>query len=179
MTTASRPPFQPTAKAPSTAQSSQLLAVAGQTPATSRSSSQVRQKKPSREVASDDYLCERATGSLIRKVLVDADPRGTPQPLEAVLPPLTSSNEVDIQLYAIIAIVIKDFVNTWYTRITQDRTFVDEVIHIIAHCSRALEQRLRQTNVVELFLNDVPTLLERHVVGKRKSSRKRNIIDNW
>ncbi len=108
--------------------------------------------------------------SLIRRVLVAesnvTDARATPQPLDAVLPPLTSSNEVDIQLYAIIAIVIKDFVNTWYSKITPDHAFIDEVIQIIAHCSLALEQRLRQTDIIELFLNEVPALIERHVAGK-------------
>ena len=172
-----RPPFQPTLKAPSTAQSTQLLAVAGHTPAASRSSSQVRQKKSHvrQEPPSDDFLSERATVSLIRRVLVaesnGPESRATPQPLEVLLPPLTSSNEVDTQLYAIIAIVIKDFVNTWYTKITPDHSFIDEVIQIIAHCSRALEQRLRQTDIIELFLNEVSALVDRHVVGKHESRR--------
>ena len=176
MTTApARPPFQPTLKAPSTAQSTQLSAVAGHTPAASRSSSQVRQKKHARhEPRNDDFLSEKATGSLIRRVLVadnGVESRATPQPLEALLPPLTSSNEVDTQLYAIIAIVIKDFVSVWYTKITPDRSFVDEVIQIIAHCSRAMEQRLRQTDVVGLCLNELPAVLERHIAGKRKQTR--------
>ena len=133
-----RPPLQPTSKAASIAQSSHLQAVAGQTPVVSRTSSQVRQTQPVRhELSNNDFLSEKATTSLIRRVLVTdgTDTRGTPQPIEAVLPPLTSSNEVDIQLYAIIAIVIKEFVNTWYSKITPDHVFVEEVIQIIAHCS--------------------------------------------
>jgi hypothetical protein len=166
-----RPPLQPTLKAPSTAQANSLLAVAGSTPAASRSSSPARQKKQARqEPPNEDYLSDRATVSLVRRVLVaennnGPEARGTSLPLEALLPPLTSANDVDIQLYAIIAIVIKDFVNVWYTKITPDHAFVDEVIQIIAHCSRALEQRLRQTDLIELCLNDIPSLFERHVVG--------------
>ena len=91
------------------------------------------------------------------------DSRTTPQPIEAVLPPLTSSNDVDVQLYAIIAVVIRDFVNTWYSKITPDHAFVDEVIQIIAHCSRAVEQRLRRLDVTELVLNDVCALVQQHV----------------
>lgn len=94
------------------------------------------------------------------------DTRLTPAPIEGVLPPLTSSNEADVQLYAIVAIVIKDFVNSWYSKITPDRAFVDEVIQIIAHCSRALEQRIRAVDVTELILDELPVLVERHIAGE-------------
>ena len=93
------------------------------------------------------------------------DSRATPSPIEGILPPLTSSNEIDVQLYAIVAIVIKDFVNSWYSKITPDHAFVDEVIQIIAHCSRALEQRLRQIDITELILDELPVLVERHIEG--------------
>lgn len=94
-----------------------------------------------------------------------AETRATPRPIEGILPPLTSSNEVDVQLYAIVAIIFKDFVNSWYSKITPDRTFIDEVIQIIAHCSRALEQRFRQIDVTELLLDELPVLVERHIHG--------------
>jgi len=98
------------------------------------------------------------------------DLRASPGPIEGILPPLTSSNEVDVQLYAIVAIVIKDFVNSWYSKITPDRTFVDEVIQIIAHCTRALEQRLRQIDITELLLDEVPVLVERHIDAYRTAT---------
>lgn len=116
----------------------------------------------------DDFLSEKTTLSLIRRVLVadGTDSRITPQPIDAILPPLTSSNEVDVELYAIIAIVFKDFVNTWYTKITSDHAFVDEIIQIIAHCSRAIEQRLRHIDVIELALDEIPALVQQHVEGE-------------
>lgn len=92
----------------------------------------------------------------------------SPAPVEGILPPLTSSNDIDVQLYAIVAVIIKDFVNSWYSKISPDRTFIDEVIQIIAHCSRAVEQRLRQIDVTELILDDVAALIERHVIGKQE-----------
>lgn len=162
-------PFQPTLKAPSTAQHSQLSAVAGSTPTTSRAASPARPRKQARqEWHSNDFLSEKSTLSLIRRILVPdshGSDRSTPTPNEAVLPPLTSSNDVDVQLYAIIAIVVKDFIQPWYTKITPDQTFVEEVVQVIAHCSRALEQRLRQADVVELVFDEIPTVLERHVIG--------------
>ena len=169
-----RAPLQPNSKAQSTSKSSQLLAVAGHTPATSRSTSPVRLPKlPRHDASNDDLLSESATNSLIRRILVSDSSKDTDAaaPIEALLPPLTSSNEVDIQLYAIIAIVIRDFVSTWYSKITPDRGFVEEVVQIIAHCSRAVEQRLRRTDVVQLALDELPAILQRHTEGKNEKHK--------
>lgn len=113
-------------------------------------------------------LSERATLFLIRRTLcsqLGEKGRSTPTPIDALLPPLTSSNEVDLQLYAYISIIIRDFVQTWYGKITPDQTFVEEVIRIIAHCTRALEQRLRQVDLESLIFDELPELLEAHVQG--------------
>ena len=164
------PHLQPNAKSSATAKSSQLLAVGNATPVASRSSSRTRpvREKDTKAVPSSDGTSQKATLSLIRRVLTPetghgTDARATPRPLEDVLPPLTSSNDIDTQLYALIAIIIKDFVNTWYSKITPDHGFVEEVVHIIAHCTRALEGRIRQLDIVEVALDEIPTLVKRHV----------------
>jgi len=118
-----------------------------------------------------DTTSDKATASFIRRVLCSHNVllgngdrgRNTPRPIEEVLPPLTSSNEVDLQLYGIIAVIIKEFVQTWYSKITPDHVFVNEVIQIIAHCTRALEQRLREVDLEALILDEIPELLEAHV----------------
>ncbi|EXJ81222.1 hypothetical protein A1O3_07512 [Capronia epimyces CBS 606.96] len=141
-----------------------------------RSSSRVAPNVRSRQdAAALDPTSERATLTLIRRTLVADGSHGTDlkasqTTTEGVLPPLTSSNEVDVQLYAIVAIVVKDFVNAWYTRITPDRAFVDEVIQLIAHCTRALEQRLRLIDITELMLDELPVLIERHVAAYRTAT---------
>ncbi|KIW79049.1 hypothetical protein Z517_08889 [Fonsecaea pedrosoi CBS 271.37] len=180
-TSSSSPPRLPfptvATKASSTAQSSQLTVAAeskaspGPRPA-SRPQPIARARQ---DAAAPDPTSERATLSLIRRTLVadgshGADRKVSPAPIEGVLPPLTSSNEVDVQLYAVVAIIIKDFVNSWYSKITPDRTFVDEVIQIIAHCSRALEQRIRQVDVTELILDELPVLVERHIAAYRTAT---------
>jgi hypothetical protein len=78
---------------------------------------------------------------------------------------LTSSNEVDLQLYAFIAIIIREFVQVWYAKITPDPYFVEEVVRIIAHCTRALEQRFRKVDLESLLLDELPDLIETHVQG--------------
>ncbi|EXJ73074.1 uncharacterized protein A1O5_04223 [Cladophialophora psammophila CBS 110553] len=174
-----RPPFPTIAtKASSTAQSSQLTAVAD-SKATSGPRSTSRAPpiatRARQDAVAPDPTSERATLSLIRRTLVadgshGSDRRVSPAPIEGDLPPLTSSNEVDVQLYAVVAIVIKDFVNSWYSKITPDRAFVDEVIQIIAHCSRALEQRIRQIDITELILDELPVVVERHIAAYRTAT---------
>ena len=164
-------------KAASTAQFSQLNALADSKVAPDRATThrplsgpKIRRDAPT---SIQDSTSDRVTLSLIRKTLVADGTHATgsrlsPAPIEGILPPLTSSNDVDVQLYAIVAIIIRDFVNSWYSKISPDHTFVDEVIQIIAHCSRAVEERLRQIDITELILDDGAALIERHVVGKQE-----------
>lgn len=124
-------------------------------------------KNPSRD-GQLDATNEKATVALIRRVLCPqagnyGAPSSTPQPLEELLPPLTSSNDVDRQLYAIIAIIIKEFVHSWYSKITSDQALVNETLQVIAHCTRALEQRLRQVDIAQLVLDEIPALVEAHI----------------
>ncbi|KAK8124640.1 uncharacterized protein PG998_000399 [Apiospora kogelbergensis] len=120
---------------------------------------------------SADFLSDKATIALIRRILCaqNAADRGksSPAPIEELLPPLTSRNDVDLQLYAFIAIIIRDYVQTWYTKITPDETFVAEIVQIIAHCTRSLEQRLREVDLESLLLDELPELLDAHVRAYR------------
>ncbi|KAF2275829.1 uncharacterized protein EI97DRAFT_450650 [Westerdykella ornata] len=142
------------------------LASSDHGPALTRSS---KARKP------DDFLSDDATAAFIRRTLCSGKEllgpsekgRGTPRPIEEVLPPLTSSNAVDMQLYAIISVIIKEFVQTWYSKITPDQVFVNEVMQIIAHCTRALEQRLRKVDLEALCFDEIPGLLEDHLKAFR------------
>jgi hypothetical protein len=118
-----------------------------------------------------DTTSDRATAAFVRRTLCSHNVllgngergRSTPLPIEEVLPPLTSSNEVDLQLYGIISVIIKEFVHTWYSKITPDQVFVNEVIQIIAHCTRGLEQRLRKIDLEAILLDEIPELTETHL----------------
>lgn len=164
-----RPPayLQPRPKAAPTFSSTSLSAVAATTPPElSRSPSQSRQSSPSRRPAPTD-TSDRATAALIRRVLCPRAHAGStePRPIDELLPPLTSSNETDLQIYAIIAIVVKEVVYTWYGNITPDQVFVEEVVKIFAHCTRALEGRLRGVDLESLIFDEIPELLESHFTG--------------
>lgn len=136
----------------------------------SRTSSNVSKRRSPRSNATPtDFLSDKATAQLIRRVLCPQQAadrgRATSAPIHDLLPPLTSRNDVDLQLYAIIAIILRDFVQAWYNKITPDETFVAEIVHIIAHCTRALEQRLRKIDVESLLLDELPDLLDKHIQG--------------
>lgn len=116
---------------------------------------------------------------LIRRVLcpqkLSDKGRDEAPPIEELLPSLSSRNDVDLQLYAFLAIIIRESVQAWYSKITPDETFVAEVLQVIAHCSRALEQRFRTLDVESLVLDEIPDLLDRHVTG---TQRDRGAVEN-
>ncbi|KAH6633175.1 PXA domain-containing protein [Boeremia exigua] len=127
-----------------------------------------------------DTTSDKATAAFVRRTLCSHDvllgngEKGgtTPRPIDELLPPLTSSNDVDLQLYGIISVIIKEFVQTWYSKITPDHVFVNEVIQVIAHCTRALEQRLRKVDLEGLLLDEIPGLLEEHLIAFRLAKRQ-------
>ncbi|KAI5288686.1 hypothetical protein KEM52_001063 [Ascosphaera acerosa] len=128
---------------------------------------------------------DRATVALINRVLA---PRGAPSiggaagpgtgtgtgtrhsSLDPSLPPLSSSNKVDLQLYALLAIIVKEYIDTWYSKITPDTTLTDEIVRLVAHCTRAIEQRIRNVDVNALLLDEVPALLENHIQAFRTAT---------
>ncbi|KAJ6144429.1 PX-associated sorting nexin 13 [Penicillium chermesinum] len=181
MTNPPRPGLQPVSlmKAGPTTSGSQPNALpSAAQPPFPRPSSRLRVHKTSSREDPTDYASEKATSALIRRVLCpQASSYGisTPQPPEELLPPLTSSNDVDRQLYALIAIIVKEFLISWYAKITPDQALVNEVLQVIAHCTRALEQRIRQVNVAQLVLDEIPALVEAHVTSYRLAKQQSHL----
>ncbi|KAL1889821.1 hypothetical protein Sste5346_008679 [Sporothrix stenoceras] len=141
-----------------------------------------RAPPPLPRVPGIDPLSDKATILLIRRTLCPKDgatqgqggsnTNGDATPIEDLLPPLTSRNDVDLQLYALLAIIVREFVLTWYSKITpDDDQFVTEIVQIVAHCTRALEQRLRKVDLESLLFDELPALLDNHVKAYRASRR--------
>ena len=175
-----RPPstLQPRPRAVPTLSSTSIAAKSNSTPSpASRPSSRSRQSSPSRSIGPSD-VSDKATAALIRRVLCPPQSHPEPRPVNELLPPLTSSNDVDLQLYAIIAIVVKDLVYSWYGKITPDQGFVEEVVRIVAHCTRALESRLRTVDLESLVLDEIPELIEGHIQGGQAQARCAGALAN-
>jgi hypothetical protein len=98
------------------------------------------------------------------------DKTGNDRPLEELLPPLTSSPDLDIQLYAFLAIILSTVVQAWYNKITPDSYFVSEIVNIIAHCTRAIEERLKHTDLETLLLDELPATLNDHLDGMEQTN---------
>lgn len=172
--TAPQTALSPAASATNAATATTAAAAVTAAPGAGPGGGQQLQQQQSRRVprpGGSDPLSDKATAFLIRKTLCSqhlgdkGKGRSTPAPIEELLPPLTSRNDVDLQLYALIAIVIKEFVQTWYSKITPDESFVAEVVRIIAHCTRALEQRMRKLDLESLLFDELPELIDKHVNG--------------
>jgi hypothetical protein len=164
--TSSRAPthLQPRLKSAATSDTSSQSASANPSSSPSTTLPTTQLPKASR-LALQDSVSDKATIALIRRTLSPSSADKNAQIFET-LPPLTSRNDVDMQVYALVAIVIKEFVQTWYSKITPDQTFVEEVIRIIAHCTTGLEQRLRKVDLEALLFDEFPELLDAHVRGE-------------
>ncbi|KUL90729.1 hypothetical protein ZTR_00263 [Talaromyces verruculosus] len=153
--------------------------VSAASPQPSRTKSRTENRRNTADSESNDTSGDKNTVALIRRVLCpDVSTYGSsaPRPLQELLPPLTSSNDVDLQLYALIAVIIKEFVYSWYARITPDHVFVDEVLQLIAHCTRALEQRLRRVDVGQLVLDEVTGLVQAHITAYRIATQGSDLV---
>ena len=61
-----------------------------------------------------------------------------------------------------------------YTSRTEDSSegndgvddLIAEIVHLAAHCSRGVEERLRRVDVMTLLLDEGPAVVERHIVGE-------------
>ena len=162
-----RPPsnLQPRPKAVPTFSSTSVAANSTTPPQASRTPSKSRQSSPARSSGSVD-TSDKATAAFIRRVLCPHGHGATDlRPIHELLPPLTSSNDIDFQLYALIAIVVKDLVQSWYGKITPDQDFVREVVRIVAHCTTQLESRLRNVDLESLVFDEVPSLIVNHFHG--------------
>ncbi|KAL5337658.1 PXA domain-containing protein [Aspergillus crustosus] len=158
-------------KAGPTTSSSKSTAIPASPTTTPAQLSRAQQAKSTGRDEKSNGTSDKATISLIRRVLCPQSGSyggvTSPYAPEELLPPLTSSNDVDRQLYAFIAIIIKEFISPWFSKITPDQALINEVLQVIAHCTRALEQRLRDIDITQLVLDDIPSLVEAHIASYR------------
>ncbi|KKA16622.1 PXA domain protein [Rasamsonia emersonii CBS 393.64] len=177
----SRVTFHPLSnpKAGPTTSTSRAAATSHASQQPSRSESLPHLRKTTSGSGQADAATDKSTIALIRRVLCPESSSygsSSPRPLHELLPPLTSSNEVDLQLYALIAIIIKEFIYSWYAKITTDHVFVDELLQLIAHCTRALEERLRRVDVEQLVLDEIPCLVEAHIIAYRTAKQGSDLV---
>ncbi|OBT41256.1 hypothetical protein VE00_08965 [Pseudogymnoascus sp. WSF 3629] len=74
-------------------------------------------------------LSPAATSALIRRTLHPTASKDTP--LSSLLKPLTGDADADFEIYALLAVVMREFVVKWYGNITGDPGFVGEIGELV------------------------------------------------
>ncbi|TPX44384.1 hypothetical protein SeMB42_g04346 [Synchytrium endobioticum] len=86
--------------------------------------------------------------------------------------PITSSAKIDEELRAIFALLIRDYITTWYNLISENEDFVNAALGTFIHVVRELESRLKALDWVMLVTHDIPNVLRRHVNDYRDCKDK-------
>lgn len=89
--------------------------------------------------------------------------------LQDQLPALTTSTDVDKQLYALIGLLFKNFIFNWYPGDQPELTH--ELVGITAHVTRNLQQRINSFEIYEMLLDDTFTILNLHLEKIRYSKK--------
>jgi len=98
-------------------------------------------------------------------------------PPTADLPDLLASPsvppELNRELYEFIALSLRAFVSSWWSKITRyDKEFLPEITRILTVVVRALEARILATDLSPLVFRDIPTLVTQHYRDYRDAEAK-------
>jgi hypothetical protein len=85
---------------------------------------------------------------------------------------LTSSSIVNAELSKVVALLLRDFVSSWYSNLSHDKEFYIELIQTIAYLTQEIERRLERVDWVGLLTFDFPTVLKCHIKDYRTCCSK-------
>lgn len=123
----------------------------------------------STDVRSAASTSSKAPVSLAKRLLFPQLPPGSE------LPPLLTvdDQQLNAELYDLLALALRGFVNPWWTKITKyDREFLPEITRIVAVFLRAIEARLAVADLPALVFRDVPNIISQHYADYRSASAK-------
>ena len=85
---------------------------------------------------------------------------------------LTSSPIVDEQLSKIITLLLRDYISSWFSTLSNDEELYTEITKLVAHILSELEHRLSKVDWVVLITQDMPHVLINHIREHRACSEK-------
>lgn len=88
------------------------------------------------------------------------------------LPRLTESDKVNKEFYALLGLVLRQFVSSWYLKITEDPTFVYEIVKTVSGVVGRLEDRVLSLDLGTVILDDLPYILDAHIQDFRLAKRR-------
>ncbi|KAF9085608.1 hypothetical protein BGX29_001853 [Mortierella sp. GBA35] len=80
--------------------------------------------------------------------------------------------DLDAEAYHFLALLVRDFIQTWYSTFSSDPQLVTSVVNVVIQIARELERRSQEVDWVGLLLLDVPEVLRRHYVDYRQATQK-------
>ncbi|KAJ2058130.1 hypothetical protein GGI08_003487 [Coemansia sp. S2] len=76
---------------------------------------------------------------------------------------VTTSAKVNQAVSRLVALIMRDFVQEWYEKVTDDREFLGEVSSQIMLVVNEIEKRCRQVDWVEFILFELPDIVHLHI----------------
>ncbi|KAI9199452.1 PXA domain-containing protein [Polychytrium aggregatum] len=84
----------------------------------------------------------------------------------------SSSPVVDGQIDKLLHLILRDFVQSWYSSISKDQEFLQQLLDSIAFAVKQAETRLASVDFVLLVCRDLPEVIRRHVHDYRQCKEK-------
>jgi hypothetical protein len=109
------------------------------------------------------------------KIIYQVFLHGRDQDWRRELPQLTGSDEANLELYGLLAVITRQFIQSWYSKISSDTSFALEVVNAIGKIIRVLEKRVLELDLDKVLLDDLPFILDCHVQGKLTVVLRHNV----
>lgn len=123
----------------------------------------------SRQV-SDSKTSQSDPSALYKRVFY---PNASDAPARILATPGTE--QLDIQLYNLLALICRGFISPWYSKVSRDRAFLLEIVRVASYVFRRIEDKLVGTDseepidAVKLLCVSIPGVLQRHVRDFRQA----------
>lgn len=88
------------------------------------------------------------------------------------LPRLSESDKVNKEFYALLGLILRQFVASWYSRITEDSALIYEIVKTVSGVVGRLEDRVLALDLDNVILDDLPYLLDAHIQDFRLAKRR-------
>ncbi len=112
-----------------------------------------------------------STVSLANRLLFPHLPPSSPTP--PLLQTSSSCPPLDTELYDLIALALRAYINPWWTKITRyDKQLLLELTRILTSVLRTIEARALAADLSPLIYYDLPNLLAQHCADYRSAARK-------
>ncbi|KAJ2724430.1 hypothetical protein GGI07_001942 [Coemansia sp. Benny D115] len=83
-------------------------------------------------------------------------------------PFITTSVKVNESVARLVSLIMRDFIQEWYEKVTDDKEFLSEVTTQLVFVANEIERRCRKVDWVQFFLFEAPDIIHLHVRDSRQ-----------